>query len=82
MPHGGRVIRSGDTGENNDMRHIVEFSLKLESNPEFTASVLTAYARAVVKLNREGRTGALTVFDIPLGYLSPKSPEELRKELL
>lgn len=82
MPHGGCVIRSGDTGENNEKRHIVEFSLKLESNPEFTASVLTAYARAVVKLNREGKTGALTVFDIPLSYLSPKSPEELRKELL
>ncbi len=82
MPHGGCVIRSGDTGENNEMRQIVEFSLKLESNPEFTASVLTSYARAVVRLNREGKTGALTVFDIPLSYLSPKSSEELRKELL
>lgn len=82
MPHGGFVIRSGNTGEHNEKRHIVEFSLKLESNPEFTASVLTAYARAVVKLNQEGKTGALTVFDIPLRYLSPKSPEELRKELL
>lgn len=82
MPHGGFVIRSGDTGEHNERRHIVEFSLKLESNPEFTGSVLTAYARAVVKLNQEGKTGALTVFDIPLRYLSPKTPEELRKELL
>ena len=82
MPHGGFVIRSGDTGQHFEKRHIAEFSLKLESNPEFTACVLTAYARAVVRLNREGKTGALTVFDIPIGYLSPKSAEELRKELL
>lgn len=82
MPHGGCVIRSGDTGKNNENKHIVEFSLKLDSNPEFTASILTAYARAVVKLNKEGKTGALTVLDIPLSYLSPKSSEELRKELL
>jgi len=82
MPHGGFVIRSGDTGEHFEKRNIAEFSLKLESNPEFTACILTAYARAVVRLNREGKTGALTVFDIPLGYLSPKSAEELRKELL
>ncbi|NLX64352.1 MAG: diaminopimelate dehydrogenase [Clostridiaceae bacterium] len=82
MPHGGFVIRSGDTGKHFEKKHIAEFSLKLESNPEFTACVLTAYARAVVRLNREGKTGALTVFDIPIGYLSPKSAEELRKELL
>ncbi len=82
MPHGGFVIRSGRTGENLENQHIVEFSLKLDSNPEFTSSALVAYARAVAKLNSEGRTGAVTVFDIPVGYLSPKSPEELRKELL
>lgn len=82
MPHGGFVIRSGQTGENNGSNHIVEFSLKLDSNPEFTASVLVAYARAVYKLNKEGQSGAKTVFDIPLAYLSSKSPEDLRRELL
>lgn len=80
MPHGGMVIRSGQTGQASN--HVMEFSLKLESNPEFTASVLTAYARAVYKLAKEGVTGAKTVFDIPFGLLSPKSPEQLRKELL
>lgn len=80
MPHGGFVIRSGITGKGT--KQIIEFGLKLESNPEFTASVLIAYARAAYKLSAEGVTGAKTVFDIPLGYLSPKSPEELRKELL
>jgi diaminopimelate dehydrogenase len=80
MPHGGFVIRSGITGAGT--KQIVEFGLKLESNPEFTASVLVAYARAVYRLSNEGQTGAKTVFDIPLGYLSPKSPEELRRELL
>ncbi|MBB6733843.1 diaminopimelate dehydrogenase [Cohnella zeiphila] len=80
MPHGGFVIRSGTTGEGT--KQIVEFGLKLESNPEFTASVLVAYARAAYRLSKEGATGAKTVFDIPLGYLSPKSPEELRRELL
>jgi diaminopimelate dehydrogenase len=80
MPHGGFVIRSGITGAGT--KQIVEFGLKLESNPEFTASVLVAYARAVHRLSNEGQTGAKTVFDIPLGYLSPKSPEELRRELL
>jgi diaminopimelate dehydrogenase len=80
MPHGGFVIRSGVTGEGT--KQIVEFGLKLESNPEFTASVLVAYARAAARLSKEGLTGAKTVFDIPLGYLSPKSPEELRRELL
>lgn len=82
MPHGGFVIRSGKTGLNNENNQIAEFALKLDSNPEFTASVLVSYARAVARLNKEGKTGALTVFDIPLGYLSPKSAEELRKELL
>jgi diaminopimelate dehydrogenase len=80
MPHGGFVIRSGITGAGT--KQIVEFGLKLESNPEFTASVLVAYARAVHRLSKEGQTGAKTVFDIPLGYLSPKSAEELRRELL
>lgn len=82
MPHGGFVIRSGSTGEENQHRQIAEFSLKLESNPEFTASVLVAYARAVHRLNREGKIGAKTIFDIPIGYLSSKTPEELRKTLL
>lgn len=80
MPHGGFVIRSGITGEGT--KQIVEFGLKLESNPEFTASVLVAYARAAFRLRAEGHTGAKTVFDIPIGYLSPKSPEQLRRELL
>ncbi|NLM13019.1 MAG: diaminopimelate dehydrogenase [Epulopiscium sp.] len=81
MPHGGFVIRSGKTGDGNT-NHIIEFSLKLDSNPEFTGSVLVAYARAVYRLNQEGQSGAKTVFDIPLAYLSPKSGDELRKELL
>lgn len=81
IPHGGFVIRSGKTG-NGDTNHIIEFSLKLDSNPEFTGSVLVAYARAVYRLNKEGQSGAKTVFDIPLSYLSPKSGDELRKELL
>lgn len=80
MPHGGFVIRSGVTGEGT--KQLIEFRLKLESNPEFTASVLVAYARAAVRLSREGHTGAKTVFDIPPGLLSPKSPEELRRDLL
>lgn len=80
MPHGGFVIRSGVTGEGS--KQIAEFGLKLDSNPEFTASVLAAYARAAVRLNREGQKGAKTVFDIPLGHLSPKSAETLRQELL
>ena len=80
MPHGGFVIRSGVTGQGT--KQIIEFSLKLESNPEFTASVLTAYARAAFRLHRDGASGAKTVFDIPFGLLSPKSPEELRATLL
>lgn len=82
MPHGGFVIRSGKTGIQQENGHVLEFSLKLDSNPEFTSSVLAAYARAVYKLAQQGVTGAKTVFDIPLAYLSEKSPEELRKELL
>ncbi|MCJ8011623.1 diaminopimelate dehydrogenase [Paenibacillus sp. KQZ6P-2] len=80
MPHGGTVLRSGRTGENSTQ--IIEFGLKLDSNPEFTASVLVAYARAAAKLSAKGDKGAKTVFDIPFGMLSPKSAEQLRKELL
>lgn len=80
MPHGGYVLRSGVTGEGTTQ--VMEFSLKLGSNPEFTASVLVAYARAVHKLAVRGEAGARTVFDIPFGLLSPKSPEQLRKEML
>ncbi|MGL5635031.1 MAG: diaminopimelate dehydrogenase [Sarcina sp.] len=80
IPHGGFVIRTGVTGENTKQK--IEFSLDLESNPEFTSSVLVAYARAIYRLASEGVTGAKTVFDIPFGLLSPKSPAELRKALL
>ena len=80
IPHGGFVIRSGVTGNGN--KHVIEYSLKLDSNPEFTASVIVAYARAVARLSREGAFGCKTVFDIAPAYLSPKSAEQLRKELL
>lgn len=80
MPHGGFVIRSGKTGEANNQ--VMEFSLKLDSNPEFTSSVLVAYARAAYRLNKKGETGAKTVFDIAPGLLSPKSAAQLRKEML
>lgn len=80
MPHGGFVIRTGVTGEGTNQR--IEFSLKLDSNPEFTASVIVAYARAVYRLHNEGQTGARTVLDIPFSYLSPKSGQDLRRELL
>ena len=80
MPHGGFVIRSGKTGEGN--AQVMEYSLKLGSNPEFTSSVLVAYARAAYRLNQKGETGAKSVFDIAPGLLSPKSAADLRKELL
>lgn len=80
LPHGGFVIRSGETGEGT--KHIVEFNLKLESNPEFTGAVIAAYARAAFRLNNEGVTGCKTIFDIPVSYLSALSGEELRKTLL
>ncbi|TQR28675.1 diaminopimelate dehydrogenase [Lysinibacillus sphaericus] len=80
MPHGGFVIRSGESGANE--KQILEFSLKLESNPNFTSSVLVAFARAAYRLNEAGDKGAKTVFDIPFGLLSSKSAAELRKELL
>lgn len=82
IPHGGVVIRSGKTGINLENNHIIEYSLKLDSNPEFTASVLVAYARAAYRLNEEGQKGCKTVFDIAPAYLSPKSGAELRKEML
>lgn len=82
IPHGGFLIRSGKTGKNKEHGHIIEYRLKLDSNPEFTASVLVAYARAVERMNREGMTGCKTVFDIPPAYLSPKTGSQLRKELL
>lgn len=79
-PHGGFVIRGGKTGDNNNQ--IYEFSLKLDSNPEFTASVLVAYARAAYRLNKENQFGAKTVYDIAPRYISPKSIEDLRREYL
>lgn len=79
LPHGGSVIYSGNTGENN---HVIEYSLKLDSNPDFTGSVLTAYARAVYRLNKEGDKGAKTVFDIAPAKLSPLSGDELRAHFL
>ncbi|MBQ3225305.1 MAG: diaminopimelate dehydrogenase, partial [Oscillospiraceae bacterium] len=81
IPHGGRVFRTGTTN-NGKNSHVIEYSLKLDSNPEFTASVLTAYARAAYRLNKEGAYGAKTVFDIAPAYLHPASGEELRKNLL
>ena len=82
IPHGGFVIRSGKTGINKQHSHIIEYSLKLDSNPEFTASVLVCYARAVCRLNKEGISGCKTVFDIAPKYLSVLSDEEMRKNLL
>jgi len=82
IPHGGFVIRSGKTGANLENTHVIEYSLKLDSNPEFTASVIVAYARATYRMFNEGMTGCKTVFDIPPAYLSSKSAENLRKELL
>ena len=82
LPHGGFVIRTGKTGLNKEHNHVIEYSLKLDSNPEFTASVITAFARAAVRLHKEGVTGCKTVFDIAPAYLSPLSGEELRKKML
>ncbi len=82
IPHGGFVIRCGKTGMNGENNHIIEYSLKLDSNPEFTSSVLIAYARAAYRLNNEGVSGCKTVFDIAPAYLSKESGEELRKHLL
>lgn len=77
LPHGGVVIRSGETGLNSEHKHVVEYSLKLDSNAEFTASVLVAYARAAYRLNTEGQTGCKTVLDVAPRYLSLKTREEL-----
>ena len=82
IPHGGVVIRSGTTGMDGDNKHVIEFKLNLDSNPEFTASVLVAYARAAYRLRSEGVTGCKTVFDIAPAYLHPASPEEQRRMLL
>lgn len=79
-PHGGFVIRGGNTGDDN--KHIYEFSLKLDSNPEFTSSVLVAYARAAYRLNQEKQYGAKTVLDVAPGYISPRTAEELRKDFV
>ena len=82
IPHGGFVIRSGKTGKDLEHTHIIEYSLKLDSNPEFTASVIVAYARAAYRMNKEGMKGAATVFDVAPKYLSPLSCEEMRAKLL
>jgi len=82
IPHGGFVIHSGKTGVNNENTHVIEYGLKLDSNPEFTASVLVAYARAAYGMHKDGITGCKTVFDVAPRYLSPMSNEQLRKEML
>ena len=82
LPHGGMVIRTGLTGMEKEHKHVIEYSLKLDSNPEFTGSVIVAYARAVSRMNKEGMSGCKTVFDVAPAYLSPKSAEELRAHML
>ena len=82
IPHGGFVLRSGRTGWEKEHAHLIEYRLKLDSNPEFTASVIVAYARAAYRLHKEGQTGCKTVFDIAPAYLSTKSGEELRASML
>ena len=82
LPHGGMVIRTGVTGMEKEHKHVIEYSLKLDSNPEFTGSVIVAYARAVSRMNKEGKSGCKTVFDVAPAYLSPKSAEELRAHML
>ena len=82
IPHGGFVLRSGATGWNQENSHLIEYSLKLDSNPEFTASVLTAYARAAWRLSSEGAVGCKTVLDVAPAYLGPRSGEELRAAML
>ena len=80
IPHGGFVLRSGKTSDGTN--HVIEYSLKLDSNPEFTSSVLVAYARAAYRLNKEGQYGCKTIFDIPPAYLSNKTGEQLRATML
>ena len=82
LPHGGMVIRTGVTGMEKEHKHVIEYSLKLDSNPEFTSSVLAAYARAAYRLSREGAKGCKTVFDIAPAYLSPEDGAFLRKHML
>ena len=82
LPHGGTVIRTGKTGLNAEHTHTIEYSLKLDSNPEFTASVLIAYARAIYRMHARGETGCRTVFDIAPADLSPLTREEQRAKLL
>ncbi len=82
LPHGGFVIRSGKTGRDGEHSHTIEYSLKLDSNPEFTGSALVAFARAVVRMSQRGDSGCKTVFDVAPGDLSPLSPEELRAHML
>ena len=82
LPHGGFVLRSGVTGREKENHHLIEYTLKLDSNPEFTSSVLVAYARAAYRMASEGMSGCKTVFDIAPAYLSAKSPEELRASML
>ncbi len=82
IPHGGFVIQSGRTGWNLEHNHVIEYSLKLDSNPEFTACVLVAFARAAYRLGKEGQSGCKTAFDIAPAYLSAKSAEELRAHML
>lgn len=82
LPHGGFVLRSGVTGKEKEHHHLIEYTLKLDSNPEFTSSVLAAYARAAYRMSQEGMTGCKTAFDIAPAYLSPKSAEELRASML
>lgn len=82
IPHGGFVVRTGKTGLNGEHNHVIEYSLKLDSNPEFTACVLTAYARAAYRMHQEGVKGCKTVFDVAPAYLSAMSPEEMRSHLL
>ena len=82
LPHGGFVLRSGVTGREKEHHHLIEYTLKLDSNPEFTSSVLVAYARAAYRMAQEGMSGCKTAFDIAPAYLSPKSGEELRASML
>jgi len=82
IPHGGFVIRSGKTGWNGENSHVIEYSLKLDSNPEFTSSVIVAYARAVYRMKNEGMSGCKTVFDVAPAYLTSMSADEIRKNLL
>ena len=82
IPHGGFVLRTGKTGLNGEHDHVIEYSLKLDSNPEFTSCVLTAYARAAYRMNQEGQKGCKTVFDVAPAYLSTLTPEEMRSTLL